>query len=201
MLAAALSCLALMTLAVLALLVRRPRIIGQLRARNATLEADARDREAELRHLVAARLPALDELQYGRPVEVPGLLQPSLADAAYGRDIEAIAGTFADISERARRRADESAKVTLMSMMRAVQSLANEQQLAISGMQSRHDDPDVLEGLLHIDHMNVALGGQMREFGVFGHVTEPPCRSAQAPGRRPATALCGKAAHSAATPQ
>ncbi len=44
-----------------------------------------------------------------------------------------------------RERADRSAKSTLRAMMRAVQSLANEQQLAISHMQERHDDPDVLE--------------------------------------------------------
>jgi predicted regulator of Ras-like GTPase activity (Roadblock/LC7/MglB family) len=52
-------------------------------------------------------------------------------------------------------------------MMRAVQSLANEQQAAISAMQDRHDDPDVLSDLLRIDHMNSQLGRRAQATAVL----------------------------------
>src|SRR5690606_15867987 len=74
---------------------------------------------------------------------------------------------FAGSAARVRERADKSAKSTLRAMMRAVQSLANEQQLAISHMQERHDDPDVLEGLLRIDHMNAQLGPRAQATAVL----------------------------------
>lgn len=74
---------------------------------------------------------------------------------------------FAGSAEGVRERSDQSAKSTLRAMMRAVQSLANEQQLAISTMQERHDDPDVLEGLLRIDHMNAQLGRRAQATAVL----------------------------------
>ena len=44
---------------------------------------------------------------------------------------------------RAQIRADQSAKAALKGAMRALQGLANEQQLSISEMQEDHDNPDV----------------------------------------------------------
>ena len=157
-LAVAVCCLAVATLAVLVMLLRQRRITARLRNRVATLEGGQRLRDDELAHLVTTRLPVLVESLYGRPVDVPGPLQPRLNEFPYGRHLEKITEMFGESAGRAKTRADESAKATLKSMMRGVQSLANEQQLAISRMQDRHDDPDVLEGLLKIDHMNAQLG-------------------------------------------
>jgi hypothetical protein len=69
--------------------------------------------------------------------------------------------------DTAKSRADQAAKATLKTMMRGVQSLASEQQLAISDMQERHDDPDVLEDLLRIDHMNSQLGRRAQATAVL----------------------------------
>ncbi|MFB9833218.1 ATP-binding protein [Actinoallomurus acaciae] len=155
---AAVCCLAVVTLVVVAVLVRQRRTTKRLRNRIGMLESGTGVRENELAHLVTARLPALVQTLNGRSVEVPGPLNPRLGEVPYGRHLDKIVEMFSESGGRAKARADESAKATLKAMMRGVQSLANEQQLAISRMQAQHDDPDVLEGLLKIDHMNAQLG-------------------------------------------
>ncbi|GAA4497694.1 sensor histidine kinase [Actinoallomurus oryzae] len=158
LLVAAVCCLAVVTVIVIAMLVWQRRTTKRLRNRVGALEGGAEIREKELAHMVTTRLPALVQTLNGRPVEIPGPLNPRLGEVAYGRHLDKIVEMFSESGGRAKARADESAKATLKSMMRGVQSLANEQQLAISRMQAQHDDPDVLEGLLKIDHMNAQLG-------------------------------------------
>ncbi|MFF3687077.1 ATP-binding protein [Streptomyces sp. NPDC002187] len=51
--------------------------------------------------------------------------------------------------------------------MRALQALANEQQLSISDMQDRHDNPDVLQDLLEIDHANAQFGRRAQAIAVL----------------------------------
>jgi signal transduction histidine kinase len=156
--AVAVCSLAAAALVILVMLMRQRRITRRLRGRVGALETGTTVRDDELAHLVTVRLPAMVQSLNGRPVEVPGPLDPRLSEITYGRHLDRIAELFAETGDRAKARADESAKATLKAMMRGVQSLANEQQLAISRMQARHDDPDVLEGLLRIDHMNAQLG-------------------------------------------
>ncbi|MCO5970405.1 ATP-binding protein [Actinoallomurus soli] len=165
--AVAFVCLTAGLLVAVVLLVRERQISSRLRRRAGTLEETARVRDEELRHLVAVRTPALVESLYGKPVAVPGPRNPSFAGTSAEQGIRAILSMFTDYAERAKERADQSAKVTLKAMMRAVQSLANEQQLAISTMQERHDDPDVLEGLMRIDHMNAQLGRRAQATAVL----------------------------------
>lgn len=137
------------------LLVRQSQISNRLRDRISALEGELDTRDHEAAHLITARLPALTDYASNRSVEVPGPLNPRLvAETSYGRSLESAASMFADSVETAMVTADRSAKTTLKAMMRTVQSLANEQQLTISVMQDRHDDPNVLEDLLKIDHMN-----------------------------------------------
>ncbi|MBC6457369.1 ATP-binding protein [Actinomadura sp. HBU206391] len=167
MLSVAFWCLAVCAVAVGVLLVRQWRITARLRRRVAVLQGAERVRDEELRHLVAARLPALVEFIYDRPVEVPGPLHAQLAGTAYGQSVQTIINRFAESVEQAKARADQSAKATLKAAMRTVQSLANEQQLAISNMQDRHDDPNVLEDLLKIDHMNAQLGRRAQATAVL----------------------------------
>ncbi|MGI5224264.1 ATP-binding protein [Actinoallomurus sp. CA-142502] len=158
LLVAAVCCLAVVTFVVVAMLVRQRQTTKRLRNRIGLLESGVGVRENEIAHLVTARLPALVQSLNGRPVDVPGPLNPRLRDVPYGRHLDKVIEMFSEAGGRAKARADESAKATLKAMMRGVQSLANEQQLAISRMQAQHDDPDVLEGLLKIDHMNAQLG-------------------------------------------
>ncbi len=169
MLAVAAGCAAavVIIIIVVALLVRQRKITTRLRGRLHDLEGAEHSRAAEVRHLVTVRLPALAETLYERPVDIPGPKNPKVSGTPFGESLESVMPMYADSVERAKARADESAKSTLKSMMRGVQSLANEQQLAISAMQSRHDDPDVLDGLLKIDHMNAQLGRRAQATAVL----------------------------------
>jgi hypothetical protein len=167
MLVAAVCCLAVAAFVVVILLVRQRRVMARLRSRVTVLEKGANLRDDELSYLVTTRLPALVQSLNGRQVEVPGARHPRLAEIPYGRHLDQVAEMFAESGGRAKARADESAKATLKAMMRGVQSLANEQQLGISRMQDQHDNPDVLEGLLKIDHMNAQLGRRAQASAVL----------------------------------
>jgi hypothetical protein len=144
------------------LLVRQHLAARNLRRRSAAAQEALRLRAQEEHHLVGVRLPALADSLSHRPVEVPGPIHPELA-AAHGHALD----LFTESVQRATARGEQSAKSTLKAMMRAVQSLANEQQVAISAMQDRHDDPDVLAGLLRIDHMNSQLGRRAQATAVL----------------------------------
>lgn len=144
------------------LLVRQRRATRALLVRVERAEALARDRAEEERHLVEVRLPALAESLGHRPVEVPGPKHPEAAE-----EHERVLALFTDSVRQATARGEQSARATLKAMMRAVQSLANEQQVAISAMQDRHDDPDVLAGLMRIDHMNSQLNRRAQATAVL----------------------------------
>ncbi|TDB76991.1 ATP-binding protein, partial [Actinomadura sp. KC216] len=150
------------------LLVRERREAAELRTRNAALARGVDLRERELRHLVDVRLPELMESLTNPDMDVAGPLYDLTREApAYDKALHTVMELFAGAAEGVRERSDQSAKATLRAMMRTVQSLANEQQLAISAMQERHDDPDVLEGLLRIDHMNAQLGRRAQATAVL----------------------------------
>ncbi|MBB5907716.1 ATP-binding protein [Actinoalloteichus hymeniacidonis] len=160
-------CLAVGALALVILLVRQRQISTLLRARNTALQNDLRARDEEAQHLVSARLPALVDALSHMAAEVPGPLHPQLSNTAYGQNLQLVVGLVTESVEKSINRVEQSARTTLKSMMRTVQSLANEQQLAISTMQDRHDDPDVLEDLLRIDHANSQLGRRVQATAVL----------------------------------
>ncbi|WP_344284927.1 ATP-binding protein, partial [Actinomadura napierensis] len=168
LLATALVIVAGAALAAAVLLVRQRRLTAELRDQNAVLAAGVELRDKELRHLAGVRLPELMDSLHNPGMRVTGPLHDLTRKApAYGQALQTVMDLFAGSAERVRARADQSAKSTLRAMMRAVQSLANEQQLAISTMQERHDDPDVLDGLLRIDHMNAQLGRRAQATAVL----------------------------------
>ena len=145
-------------LVVVVLLIRQMQISARLRERNQALEHDLRVFDEETQYLVSTRLPALAESLHGKPVDVPGPLNEHSVDSAFGKAQQAMMALFTASVEQAIARGEQSVKATLKVMMRAVQSLANEQQFVLSNMQDRHDNPDVLEDLLRLDHMNSQLG-------------------------------------------
>ncbi|MGP3999753.1 ATP-binding protein [Streptomyces sp. 8N706] len=159
-------CLAAVTLAGLSLLVRQHRISAILRRRLTIHEAGLLAREEEVRHLAEVRLPALAEAAHGT-TPVPGPLHADLVGTTYGRNLQEIIQQFAGVATAAQSRADKSTKTTLKAAMRALQALANEQQLAISDMQDRHDNPDVLQDLLEIDHANSQFGRRAQAIAVL----------------------------------
>jgi two-component sensor histidine kinase len=154
-------------LAVLVLLLRERLANARLRGRIRTLDDDVRARDAEVRHLAAVRLPALAE-HAARPAgQVPGLLYGRLSGTQFAASVDEVVELFARADEGAQTRADAAAKAALKSSMRALQGLANEQQLAISDMQDRHDDPEVLADLLKIDHTNSQFGRRAQAIAVL----------------------------------
>lgn len=74
---------------------------------------------------------------------------------------------FGGAAALARDRAEQSARAALKGAVRSLQGLANEQQLSISDMQDRHDDPDVLRDLLEIDHANSQFGRRAQAIAVL----------------------------------
>ena len=159
-------CLAVVTSAGLLLLVRQYRITATLRRRLTIHEAGLLAREEEARHLAEVRLSALVEASHGT-APVPGPLDADLSGTPYGMNLQKIVEQFTRAAEAAQSRADKAAKATLKSAMRALQALASEQQLSISDMQDRHDDPDVLKDLLEIDHANSQFGRRAQAIAVL----------------------------------
>lgn len=159
-------CLAAVVAVVLVLLLRQHRITATVRKRNASLEGSLRSRDEELQHLVAVRLPAVADGP-GGPAPLPGLLDDRLAGTAYASGLQSVMELFQQAVEKAQVKADMSAKAALKASMRALQGLAHEQQLSISEMQDRHDNPDVLRDLLEIDHANSQFGRRAQAIAVL----------------------------------
>jgi two-component sensor histidine kinase len=84
----------------------------------------------------------------------PELLHPRLDGTEFAQHLQTVVTLFATTTQQAATRADQAAQATLRASMGRVQSLAAELEAAISLMQDRHDNPDVLEGLLRLDHLN-----------------------------------------------
>ncbi|MEV6672419.1 ATP-binding protein [Streptomyces sp. NPDC051162] len=159
-------CLAAALVAVAVLLVRQRGITAAVRRRVAALEDSLQARDTEVRHLVTVRLPAVTASMH-QPVPLPGLLDERLGGTVFAQGLQAVMDTFTQAVDKAQARADQSAKAALKASMRALQGLAHEQQLAISDMQERHDNPDVLRDLLQIDHANSQFGRRAQAIAVL----------------------------------
>ncbi|WP_095756426.1 ATP-binding protein [Streptomyces xinghaiensis] len=159
-------CLVAGLLAALVLLVRQRGITKALRRHAAALEDGLRARDQEARHLVEVRLPAMESSQ-AQPGPMPGLLHDRLEGTSFAESLQTVIDLFTGAADRARTRADQSAKAALKSSMRALQGLANEQQLAITDMQDHHDNPHVLQDLLEIDHANAQFGRRAQGIAVL----------------------------------
>lgn len=158
--------LAAALLATAVLLLRQHGITRRQRRRNAVLADGVRAREEELRHLVTVRLPALAD-HPGQAVPAVGPLDGRLAETEFCKGLDEVLTRFSGAVEHAQTRADQSAKAALKASMRSIQALANEQQMSISEMQDRHDDPDVLRDLLEIDHTNAQFGRRAQAIAVL----------------------------------
>ncbi|TDC76056.1 ATP-binding protein [Streptomyces hainanensis] len=75
--------------------------------------------------------------------------------------------TLSESVEDARIRAEDATKTALKSAMRTLQGLANEQQLAISKVQEKYGDQQILQDLLDIDHMNSQFGRRAQSVAVL----------------------------------
>ncbi|MFE4653331.1 ATP-binding protein [Streptomyces sp. NPDC056707] len=164
--AAVFSCLAAGILAALILLLRQRLTVVRLRKEKAALADGVRLRDEEAHHLVTTRLRAVTDGR-GEPASLQSPLAGELAGSAFVASLNTAVEMHARAVEGGRAQADIAAKAALKAAMRALQGLANEQQLSISAMQDRHDDPDVLSGLLEIDHANSQFGRRAQAIAVL----------------------------------
>ncbi|MFJ1748291.1 ATP-binding protein [Streptomyces sp. NPDC088116] len=74
---------------------------------------------------------------------------------------------YAEAVEEAKERAEEDTKTALKSAMRTLQGLASEQQLAISKLQDKYGELQVLQDLLDIDHMNSQFARRAQSIAVL----------------------------------
>ncbi|MGC7094352.1 ATP-binding protein [Amycolatopsis lurida] len=163
LLLAGLSCLLLLAIVLAVLLLRQRNVTATVgRYRDAAV-AELNAREAEERHLREVRLPAVAESLSNPSVTVPGPLR----DTGQGDPHRAVLDTITELLGQTRRDSADSAAATLRAMMRTVQNLAGEQQVLISAMEDRHDDPAVLDGLLGLDHANSQLGRRAQATAVL----------------------------------
>jgi hypothetical protein len=156
-------CLGAGLLLALLMLVRQWRLARHRAVALAGLEAAVRARDEEAHRLATVRLPALMHAA----VAHPAVSDPLLAGTGYEQSLRQVADQFGSAVERAELRADQNAKAALKGAMRALQGLANEQQVAISDMQERHDHPAVLRDLLEIDHTNSQFGRRAQAIAVL----------------------------------
>ncbi|WP_242579325.1 ATP-binding protein [Amycolatopsis sp. 195334CR] len=162
LLLAGLSCLLLLAIVLAVLLLRQRNVTAAVgRYRDAAV-AELNAREAEERHLREVRLPAVAESLANPSVSVPGPLRDNGHDPH-----RAVLDTITELLGQTRRDSADSAAATLRAMMRTVQNLAGEQQVLISAMEDRHDDPSVLDGLLGLDHANSQLGRRAQATAVL----------------------------------
>ncbi|MEV0277525.1 ATP-binding protein [Streptomyces sp. NPDC050610] len=164
--AAVIWCLAAALAVTLVLLVRQRQITAGARKRAAALESSLRARDEEMHHLATVRIPAIED-SANQPVPPPGLLDQRLTGTAYAHSLQTVMDLFHRAGDKANARAEQSAKAALKASMRALQGLAHEQQLSISDMQDRHDNPDVLSDLLEIDHANSQFGRRAQAIAVL----------------------------------
>ncbi|GAA1949135.1 sensor histidine kinase [Kitasatospora viridis] len=156
-------CLGAVLLVALVLLLRQWRTTRSQAASLTRLRAAVRARDEEAHRLAAVRLPTLGQAT----VQQPGGVDPLLAGTEFAASVQLVAEHFGSAVERAQVRADQNAKAALKGAVRALQGLANEQQMAISQMQERHDHPAVLRDLLEIDHTNSQFGRRAQAIAVL----------------------------------
>ena len=151
-------------LAAAALLLRQRRIAGALGKRIGLLEESLDARDEAARRLASIQAPALAAEPHaatGEPTD------HRLAGTEFADHLHSVLEQFGGAAALARDRAEQSARAALKGAVRSLQGLANEQQLSISDMQDRHDDPDVLRDLLEIDHANSQFGRRAQAIAVL----------------------------------
>ncbi|MFD5036982.1 ATP-binding protein [Streptomyces sp. NPDC058378] len=74
---------------------------------------------------------------------------------------------YTEAVEEAKDRAEEATKTALKAAMRTLQGLAGEQQLAITKLQEKYGELQILQDLLDIDHMNSQFARRAQSIAVL----------------------------------
>ncbi|MFJ4918654.1 ATP-binding protein [Streptomyces sp. NPDC088725] len=118
--------------------------------------------------------PALWGLIVGTPVAATAIIRGRKSIAKMQKEKEELKNRYADLEnhyseavEEAKERAEEGTKNALKASMRTLQGLAGEQQLAISKLQGKYGELQVLQDLLEIDHMNSQFARRAQSIAVL----------------------------------
>ncbi|WEH37876.1 ATP-binding protein (plasmid) [Streptomyces sp. AM 4-1-1] len=145
-------------------------VIRQLegRVRDGEQRVSARDEEA--RNLAAQRLPALivalSRGDGGRHRDA-GLLHPQLADTETGAAYHAVLDQVAVLANEAAERAEGAARAAVEAVVRSMQSLINEQQVAVTALQDLQSDEKTLAITIPIDHASSQLARRAQIVGIL----------------------------------
>lgn len=125
------------------------------------------EHEAELEHLRTKRLPALAEsMNGGTHTQVPGPLGGGNEHGA-AESVESLVDGIEEVVRLTREHVEQASRRTLTGVLDTVRGLAAEQHMAVSEMQHRHDDANVLADLYTIDHAGSQLSRRLRGFAVL----------------------------------
>jgi hypothetical protein len=149
--------LVLVAVAAGVVIVRQRSALNHLRTENNALRADLDARDEELAYWVEVRLAAIAERLRDPAVVVPGLRDSRLGGSGFADCLQTALDAVAGIARESVARAEHKATETLLAMVARFHGLATEQQLIISEMEDRHHDPEVLDGLLILDHRTAQL--------------------------------------------
>ncbi|MFF1421254.1 ATP-binding protein [Streptomyces sp. NPDC058280] len=118
--------------------------------------------------------PALWGLIAGTPVAATAIIRGRKSIAELRKEKEELKAHYARLEdhyaeavEEAKDRAEEDTKNALKAAMRTLQGLASEQQLAITKIQDKYGELQILQDLLDIDHMNSQFARRAQSIAVL----------------------------------
>ncbi|MEU6214378.1 ATP-binding protein [Streptomyces sp. NPDC047023] len=140
----------------------------EVRARDAEQRVAARDEEAQ--RLCAVRLPALvnalDRGDGGSFIDA-GLLHPQLAETQTGAAHQAVLQQVSSLAWEASERAEGASRAAVQAVVRSLQSLMNEQQIAVTALLESQHDERTLQLAIPIDHSGSQLARRAQVVGVL----------------------------------
>ncbi|MFE3824492.1 ATP-binding protein [Streptomyces sp. NPDC059092] len=118
--------------------------------------------------------PAIWGLIAGTPVAATAIIRGRRSIAELRKEKQELKAHYANLEEHyaeaveeAKDRAEEDTKTALKSAMRTLQGLASEQQLAITKLQEKYGELQILQDLLDIDHMNSQFARRAQSIAVL----------------------------------
>lgn len=110
----------------------------------------------------------------GTPVAATAIIRGRKSNAELRKEKQELKAHYANLEdhyaeavEEAKDRAEEATKTALKSAMRTLQGLASEQQLAITKLQDKYGELQILQDLLDIDHMNSQFARRAQSIAVL----------------------------------
>ncbi|MFD4576359.1 ATP-binding protein [Streptomyces sp. NPDC058417] len=150
--------------------VERLGAIRRLEARVRDGEQSVTGRDEEARHLAGVRLPALvSALSRGEGARHrdAGLLHLPLADTPTGAAYREVLHQVAELTRAASERAEGAASAAVQAVVRSLQALINEQQVAVTALQDLKSDEDTLAITIPIDHASSQLARRAQVVGIL----------------------------------